>query len=62
MKAKYSQRFDGEGFEVPLNEVYRLRCCDCALVHDVVFVYKHGKLGMAVRRNNRATAQSRRKR
>jgi hypothetical protein len=54
---KYVQRYDGEGFAVPLNEKYRLACCDCALVHDVVWAYdkKTKELGMAVKRNNRAT-------
>ena len=58
---KYVQRVDGEGFIVPLNEKYRLACCDCGLVHDVVWVYdkKEKLLGMAVQRNNRATAQRR---
>lgn len=60
MKARYKQRVDGEGFEVPLGEVYRIACCDCGLVHDVVWVYQKGELGMATRRNNRATAQKRR--
>ena len=58
---KYVQRKDGEGFEVPIGEVYRLACCDCGLVHDVVWVYEDGKLAMAAKRNNRATAQRRRK-
>ena len=60
--SKYKQRQDGEGFVVPLGEVYRLACCDCGLVHDVVWVYdeKTGELGMAAKRNNRATAQRRR--
>lgn len=57
---KYKQRKDGEGFEVPLNEIYRVACCDCGLVHDIVWVYEDGKLGMAAKRNNRATAQRRR--
>ena len=56
---KYITRRDGEGFEVPIGEIYRLACCDCGLVHDVVFVYEDGKLGMAVKRNNRATGQRR---
>ncbi len=60
MKARYKQRVDGEGFEVPLGEVYRIACCDCGLVHDVVWVFEDGRLGMAARRNNRATAQKRR--
>lgn len=62
-KVKYTQRVDGEGFVVPLNQVYRLACCDCGLVHDVVWAYdkKAKLLGMAARRNKRATAQVRRK-
>jgi hypothetical protein len=59
--ARYTKRTDGEGFTVPLGQVYRIACCDCGLVHDVVWVYEGGKLGMAARRNNRATAQKRRK-
>ena len=58
---KYVQRYDEEGFVVPLDELYRLACCDCGLVNDVVWSYdkKTKELGMAVRRNNRATAQRR---
>ena len=58
--SKYIPRKDGEGFEVPIGEVYKLACCDCGLVHDVVFVVEDGKLGMAAMRNNRATGQRRR--
>jgi hypothetical protein len=58
---KYKQRQDGEGFEVPLGQVYRIACCDCGLVHDFVFVYEDGALGVAAKRNNRATAARRRK-
>lgn len=61
MKAKYTQRVDNEVFVIPLNELYRLRCCDCGLVHDVVFVYENGELNMVSRRNSRATAASRQK-
>ena len=59
---RYKQRKDGEGFVVPLDQIYRLACCDCGLVHDVVLSYDQqtGELGMATRRNNRATAQRRR--
>lgn len=60
--ARYVVRHDGEGFEVPVGKIYRLACCDCGLVHDVVFVIKGRSLGMAARRNNRATAQRRRNR
>ena len=58
-KTKYVKREDGEGFEVPLGEIYRIACCDCGLVHDVVFVYEDGKLGMAVKRNNTETGRRR---
>jgi hypothetical protein len=58
---RYVQRKDGEGFEVPLRRPYRLACCDCGLVHDVVWVYARGKLAMAAKRNARATAARRRK-
>lgn len=60
-KAKYTQRYDGEGFEVPNGKIYRLACCDCGLVHDMVFVAKgKGPIGIAAKRNNKATAQRRR--
>lgn len=56
---KYIQRKDGEGFVVPVGEIYRLACCDCGLVHDVVFAIEDGQLAMAARRNNHATAKRR---
>ncbi len=60
--AKYKQRQDCEGFEVPSGDVYRIACCDCGLVHDFVFVSHDGKpIGIAAKRNNRATAARRRK-
>jgi hypothetical protein len=59
---KYTHRNDGEGFSVPSGAVYRLACCDCGLVHDMVFVSADGKpIGVAAKRNNRATAGRRRK-
>ena len=58
---KYKQRNDGEGFEVPSGTLYRIACCDCGLVHDFVFVSEDGRpIGIAAKRNNRATAQRRR--
>lgn len=63
MKARYKRRKDGEGFEVPSNQIYRMACCDCGLVHDMVFVSEDGKpIGVAARRNNRSTAQMRKSR
>lgn len=61
MRARYIQRQDEEGFDVPSGELYRIACCDCGLVHDFVFVSQDGKrIGIAARRNNRATAARRR--
>ena len=59
---RYKQRQDGEGFVVPKDEVFRLACCDCGLVHDIVICSDKDtdELGMAAKRNNRATAQRRR--
>lgn len=58
----YIKRQDEEGFEVPSGTLYRIGCCDCGLVHDFIFVSEDGKpIGIAARRNNRATAQKRRK-
>jgi hypothetical protein len=58
---RYKQRQDNEGFEVPSGKIYRIACCDCGLVHDFVFISEDGKnIGVAAKRNNRATAQRRR--
>lgn len=60
---KYVQRFDEEGFEVKSKVRQRWACCDCNLVHDIVFVSgrKGTPIGVAARRNERATAARRRK-
>ena len=34
---RYKQRADGEGFEVPSGDLYRIACCDCGLVHEMEF-------------------------
>ena len=61
MKSKITQRYDFEPFEIPIGEKYRLFCCDCGLVHDVVFILEDGKLWMTAVRNNKSTGQRRRK-
>lgn len=60
MKARYIQRYDNEGFSVRSGQLTRLRCCDCGLVHDIVFKAGKGWIGIAAKRNGRATANSRR--
>lgn len=62
---KYTQRQDNEGFEIPNGEVYKLACCDCGLVHQIVIVAPKTKkgtpIGFAAKRDNQATAARRRK-
>ena len=44
----------------PVENGYRMRCCDCKLVHEMDFrVTDDGRAEFRVRRNNRATALSR---
>lgn len=60
-KSTYPVIEDGEGFEVESGEIMRLACCDCGLIHDIGFaIEENGKIGVALKRNNRATAQRRR--
>jgi len=57
---KYIQRLDEKGFEVKSKELTRWACCDCGLVHDIVFVSGRRVIGVAAKRNNKATGQRRR--
>lgn len=63
-RTKYIQRQDGEGFEIPNRTVYKIACCDCGLVHQIVIAVpglKKGKpVGFASKRDNRATSAFRR--
>ncbi len=59
---KVKQRYDGKGFEIPSGEVQLFTCCDCGLVHDIVFVSQDGKpIGIATKRNKKATKKWRRR-
>lgn len=61
---KYKVHQDGDLVQ-PKMKGYKMRCCDCGLVHVLDFsVIKHGKghkVQFTVKRDNRATAASRRK-
>ena len=46
----------------PVRDGYRFRCCDCDLVHVMQFTVDDGDIGFRVKRDNRATAASRRER
>lgn len=59
-EVEYTQRVDGEGWEVPSGERYLIECCDCGLVHDFAFVSQDGNpIGIAAQRNEEQTAARR---
>lgn len=45
----------------PVEENYKMRCCDCGLVHTMDFRVEGERAQFRVRRNERATSASRRK-
>lgn len=57
---RYVQRKDGEGWTVQPGRIFRIACCECGLVHDMAVAVVDGEVGIAARRNNRATALRRR--
>lgn len=61
---KYPQQYDGDRVR-PVMRGYRMRCCDCSLIHvlDFYIVRHKGRLVVEfrVRKHNRATAAARRK-
>lgn len=59
--SEYDQIIDGIGVSVRSNRRFRLACCDCGLVHEVVIAgpNKGGWLGLAMRRSKKATRQYR---
>jgi hypothetical protein len=57
---KYEQAFCGEWMQ-PKQRGFKMRCCDCRLVHVMDFRIVNGKVQFRPRRDERATAASRRK-
>lgn len=45
----------------PVRRNYGMACCDCGLVHRLDFRIKDGRVQLRARRDNRATAQLRRR-
>lgn len=60
-KRKWEQGFDGVRI-TPRMRNYRVRCCDCGLVHVINYRIKDGKLSYIARRDARSTAAWRRER
>ena len=61
MRAKrYVQVYDGDVVEV-VGRIHKIACCDCGLVHLLRFRLKGSVITFRAYRDNRATAQRRRK-
>lgn len=58
---RYQQAHDGDWIEPVRRKGFRIRCCDCGLVHVVNFRVRRGKLQFQVFRDSKATAAARRK-
>jgi len=50
---------DGEWFAPNMRD-FRLKCCDCGLVHDLQMRTSNGEVEIRIARNERATAAARR--
>lgn len=57
--SKYPQVYDGEWVQ-PVRRGYKMRCCDCGLVHRTDFRLHKGHIQLRAFRDRRATAASRR--
>jgi hypothetical protein len=58
-----SQWLDEDGWSRwvrPIEQGYKMACCDCGLVHTVNYRVQDGLVEFQVQRNNRATGQKRR--
>jgi hypothetical protein len=60
-KLKYEQVYDGEWIRPTDDKNHKMRCCDCGLVHVFEFRFRKGRVEFKAFRDNRATANSRRK-
>lgn len=48
----YLQMVDCEGVELNSGEIFKFKCCDCGLVHDMVVVTQDGEpFGFAVKQD-----------
>lgn len=61
-RLRYIQTRDGDTFYIPARKKYTMACCDCGLVHNMVFVPTPNgrRIGVAVEIDQRRTAGRRR--
>lgn len=57
---RYRKHEGAAEFVKPSGESWRLACCDCGLVHDVVIEAGNGTVYVSMERNERSTAAMRR--
>ena len=57
---RYTQRYDGEWFDIAFEPGHRVKCCDCGLVHNVDFRVEGDEVQIRLEKNNRSTGQVRR--
>jgi len=55
----YLKVIEGE-WQQPIEKGYKMKCCDCGLVHIMDFRIYKGRVQMRAFRDNRSTAQGRR--
>ena len=56
----YTELHEGDSFEIEPNAVMNLACCDCNLVHKLIFkIMDNGNISMKLKRNSRETAKKR---
>ena len=56
----YTELHKGDSFEIEPNATMNLACCDCNLVHKLIFkIMDNGNISMKLKRNSRETAKKR---
>jgi len=56
----YTELHEGDSFEIEPNATMNLACCDCNLVHKLIFkIMDNGNISMKLKRNSRETAKKR---
>jgi len=56
---KYDITKDGQWIQ-PFRKDFKIKCCDCGLVHNINFRIRKGRVQFQAFRNKRSTAQVRR--
>ena len=56
----YTELHKGDSFEIEPNSTMNLACCDCNLVHKLIFkILDNGNISMKLKRNSKETAKKR---